>query len=255
MTEYIDINLLKEAEYNPRKELNKKEYEKLKKSFREFGEAQPIVINKDYTVIAGHQRLKVMKDLKYDKVECKILDLTKEKEKALNLALNKIQGEWDLDKLTVVISELFNEELADFTGFDEKEIFNLIKETENLHSTDIVDEIIKDTEQTIEIATEKSETPSIVSVPIDMLKGKKDILTKEDTFLSEESKRELPGVSEKLKNFMLKKTETKIDLNFSFNEEQNNIVVKALEKIKQRDNIVFGSEAITKICKEWLDNE
>lgn len=139
----VDINLLKMAEYNPRKELDGKTFEKLKKSFQEFGQAQPIIINSDYTVIAGHQRLKVMKSLKYTEAECKVLNLTKEKEKALNLALNKIQGEWDLDKLSVVIGELFDEDLTEFTGFDEKEIFDLIKETENLHSTDIIDEIIE----------------------------------------------------------------------------------------------------------------
>ncbi len=248
MIKMVDINLLKMAEYNPRKELDGKTFEKLKKSFQEFGQAQPIIINSDYTVIAGHQRLKVMKSLKYTEAECKVLNLTKEKEKALNLALNKIQGEWDLDKLSVVIGELFDEDLTEFTGFDEKEIFDLIKETENLHSTDIIDEIIESEKNIISVVeAPQEEREQIKSVPLDSLKS--------STETEEETNIERPNISEKLKSFMQNKSEIKIDLSFSVNGKQNQIIVSALEKVKQRDNIIYGAEALAKICEEWLADE
>lgn len=250
MIKMVDINLLKMAEYNPRKELDGKTFEKLKKSFQEFGQAQPIIINSDYTVIAGHQRLKVMKSLKYTEAECKVLNLTKEKEKALNLALNKIQGEWDLDKLSVVIGELFDEDLTEFTGFDEKEIFDLIKETENLHSTDIIDEIIESEKNIISaVEAPQEEREQIKSVPLDSLKP--TVESEEET----NTERPTINISDKLKNFMQNKSEVKIDLSFSVNGKQNQIIVNALEKIKQRDNIIYGAEALAKICEEWLADE
>lgn len=255
MIKHIDINLLKEATYNPRKPLSNKEYMKLKKSFKEFGEAQPIVINKDYTVIAGHQRLKVMKDLGYTQVECKILDLTKEKEKALNIALNKIQGEWDYDKLTTVIGELFEQDFSDLTGFDDKEIMDLVKVTENLHATDNLEEIIKETAAQV-IQVEKSEQPKekIIpkAIPLDTFRPANNIVDDEQ---ENEEKEVIPAINEKLKSFVQNKVEQKIDMTFSLNTSQNETVIKALDQIKKRDNIIFGAEAITKICEEWLANE
>ena len=88
----IAINKLIPATYNPRKDLkpNDPEYQKIKKSILEFGFVSPLVVNKDMTVIGGHQRLKVLQELGFKSVECIIVDLDKTKEKALNVALNKI---------------------------------------------------------------------------------------------------------------------------------------------------------------------
>ena len=97
----LKIENLKPAEYNPRKDLTPEdeEYQKIKKSLTEFGYVAPIIVNADMTVIGGHQRLKVLKELGYTEIECNIVDLDKNKEKALNIALNKITGEWDNGKL------------------------------------------------------------------------------------------------------------------------------------------------------------
>ena len=131
----VELSKLKRAEYNPRKKLTPEdeEYQKLKKSIVEFGYVVPIVINQDYTVIAGHQGLTVLEDLKYEKIECNVLNLNKNQEKALNLALNKIDGFWDYGKLENVLAELKE---ADFdlevTGFSEKEIEKIFKEAEEI---------------------------------------------------------------------------------------------------------------------------
>ena len=70
------------ATYNPRKELKPgdKEYEKIKNSIAEFGYVEPVIVNKDMTIIGGHQRVNVLKSLGYDEIECIIVDFDKTKE-------------------------------------------------------------------------------------------------------------------------------------------------------------------------------
>ena len=130
--ETLRLTDLNPASYNPRKELKPgdPEFEKLKRSITEFGYVELIVVNErtGNTVISGHQRLSVMKALRMEEAECVIVDLPPEKEKALNIAMNRISGEWDEKKLALVISDL---EAADFdvslTGFDTAELDDLFR--------------------------------------------------------------------------------------------------------------------------------
>lgn len=109
------------------------EYQRIKRSLVEFGYVAPIIVNTDMTVISGHQRLKVLKELGYTEIDCNIVDLDKNKEKALNIALNKISGEWDNDKLEELLSELRDSNYdLDITGFDENEIEKIFKEAEEI---------------------------------------------------------------------------------------------------------------------------
>lgn len=127
----IDINKLIPATYNPRKDLkpDDAEYIKIKNSIVKFGFVSPLVINKDMTVIGGHQRLKVLKDLGITEVECIVVDLDKTNEKALNIALNKIQGDWDEDKLEALLQELKSEEFdMNLTGFDFDEVDEILND-------------------------------------------------------------------------------------------------------------------------------
>ena len=121
------------AEYNPRKDLKPgdPEYEKLKRSLEQFGYVEPVIWNKTTgRVVGGHQRLKVLIDMGIQEVECVVVELSEEKEKALNIALNKISGAWDNEKLALLITDLQG---ADFdvslTGFDAAEIDDLFKES------------------------------------------------------------------------------------------------------------------------------
>lgn len=96
------------ADYNPRKDLKPgdKEYEKLKRSIEQFGYVEPVIWNKTTgRVVGGHQRLKVLIDMGMTEVDCVVVELSEEKEKALNVALNKISGEWDNDKLALLIAD------------------------------------------------------------------------------------------------------------------------------------------------------
>jgi len=121
----LSIDELNPAEYNPRRDLQPEdpEYKKLLKSIQKFGYVLYIVVNKDMTVIGGHQRLKILKDLGYTEIEVTQVDLNKKDEKALNLALNKIDGIWDYDMLGDMIRGL-NTDGFDFevTGFSDTEV-------------------------------------------------------------------------------------------------------------------------------------
>ena len=89
--EKIPVTKLQPAKYNPRKDLQPgdPEFEKLRRSVEEFGYVEPIIWNKRTgVVIGGHQRLKVLQHLGYTEVDCVVLDIDEQKEKALNVALN-----------------------------------------------------------------------------------------------------------------------------------------------------------------------
>ncbi len=120
------------ADYNPRKDLKPgdKEYEKLKRSISEFGYVDPLIWNKRTgRLVGGHQRLKVLEDMGETQVDVVVVDLDEEKEKALNVALNKISGEWDKDKLALLITDLQGSDLdVSLTGFDQEELDDLFKE-------------------------------------------------------------------------------------------------------------------------------
>ena len=123
---------LRPAEYNPRKKLtpDDPEYIQIRNSLNEFGYADPIVINSDGTIIKCHQRRNVMMDLGYTEAEVIILDIQdKAKEKALNIALNKITGKWDNAILKDLLVEL-DLEGYDFsvTGFQRPDLEDLIQE-------------------------------------------------------------------------------------------------------------------------------
>ena len=131
--ELWNIEDVKPAEYNPRKRLvpDDPEYQKLKESLLRFGTVEPLVINKDGTIIGGHQRYNVLKDLGEKKVPVSVVDLNKQDEKALNVALNKIDGEWDNEKLRDLLIELDHSGYdIEIIGYDRQELDDLIELTD-----------------------------------------------------------------------------------------------------------------------------
>lgn len=121
------------ADYNPRKDLKPgdTEYEKLKRSIEQFGYVEPVIWNKTTgRVVGGHQRLKILIDIGITEVECVVVEMDESKEKALNVALNKISGDWDTDKLALLIADLQGEDFdVSLTGFEPAEIDALFKDT------------------------------------------------------------------------------------------------------------------------------
>lgn len=134
------------ADYNPRKDLKPgdKEYDKLARSIEEFGYVEPVVWNRTTgNIIGGHQRLKVLADKGYTEVEVVELELTEQEEKILNIALNKISGRWDNEKLIVVLDELREQEEMELTGFEDWEL-EALKVTYD-HIEDLLQEDFSDT--------------------------------------------------------------------------------------------------------------
>ena len=128
----INIKDISPAHYNPRK-IRDEEMRSLKKSMETFGLVDPIIVNlKNNRIIGGHQRYEVLfnedsnQDLNLIKLgnvgwvyvdeDLKIED--EAHEKALNLALNRIKGEFDIIKLNPILDELAEFNLDHLTGFD-----------------------------------------------------------------------------------------------------------------------------------------
>lgn len=136
--EYTEKNIdeLFPADYNPRRDLKKDdpEYQKIKSSIENFGLVENLVWNKRTgKLVGGHQRLKILKELGYNKVKVAIVDLDDDREKILNLALNKVQGAWDIQKLDALIFDLSSKADIDATlsGFSKVEIDAIINTDQN----------------------------------------------------------------------------------------------------------------------------
>lgn len=144
----VDINELHESVFNPRIKLEKssKEYQKIADSIQEFGFVEPLVVNEhNMCIIGGHQRLQVLKDSGVAQVECVMINETNpEREKALCVALNKIKGDWDMEKLAYLLGD---DEVSAFpTGFDEGEVD--------------LEKYLKDTKPVDNISEESQEAPT-----------------------------------------------------------------------------------------------
>lgn len=127
---------LNPAKYNPRKELKPgdKEFEKLKNSIEHFGYVELIVVNtaNHNTVISGHQRLNVLKYLNVDEIECVTVEMNETEEKALNIAMNKVSGEWNEQLLADLIVDLQSVDFnVDLTGFEAPELEQLFSKVYN----------------------------------------------------------------------------------------------------------------------------
>ncbi|MBC8591102.1 site-specific DNA-methyltransferase [Wansuia hejianensis] len=131
--EKIKIEKLNPAEYNPRKDLKPgdPEYEKLKNSILTFGYVEPVLWNKRTGhIIGGHQRYKVLVEMGKKEIDCVVVDMDSENEKALNIALNKVSGDWDKDKLMLLIEDLQGVDFdVSLTGFDSAELDDLFKDS------------------------------------------------------------------------------------------------------------------------------
>ncbi len=133
----VQVGRINAAAYNPRVQLKPGDpaYEKLKRSINEFGFVEPLVWNeRTRNLVGGHQRLNVLKDLGYETVDAVVVDLPIEQEKALNVALNQIRGDWDERKLAELLDELtkvpqFDVELSGFEMPEIKELIASVLET------------------------------------------------------------------------------------------------------------------------------
>lgn len=145
----IPIKQLNAATYNPRVDLQPgdPEYEKLRRSLDEFGYVDPIVWNEQTgNMVGGHQRYKVMvNEQGCTELAVSVVNLDPERERLLNLALNKVSGRWDDEALAQLLNEL-QEGGADLglSGFNSEEIEELIDEFVGVPDTEIDQLVVED---------------------------------------------------------------------------------------------------------------
>ena len=126
--EQVDVDSLKPASYNP-SSIDAEEMASLKRSLKQFGFVDPAIIRKkDKMIIGGHQRVAAAKELGFETVPVIIMDVTANDAKLLNVALNKISGDWDDIKLANLLKELKYDSSVDelLTGFSEEELDTLL---------------------------------------------------------------------------------------------------------------------------------
>jgi len=140
----ISIDKIKPAPYNPRIDIkdNPDFYRKLENSIEKFGYVEPIIYNKRTGhIVGGNQRYQILKDKGIKEIEVVEIDLPEKDEKALNIALNKISGDWDFPKLNELILDLEEQDYdIELTGFDEKELDSIFTDPENVDINADLDE-------------------------------------------------------------------------------------------------------------------
>ncbi|WP_343311251.1 site-specific DNA-methyltransferase [Bacillus atrophaeus] len=126
----IPVKKINPAAYNPRIDLQPgdPEYDALKKSIEQFGYIDPLIWNeKTGHLVGGHQRYKILMENKPKEITVSVVSLDNDEEKALNIALNKIGGDWDESKLEQVLTELKENDFdLSLTGFSEVEYEELL---------------------------------------------------------------------------------------------------------------------------------
>ena len=141
------------AAYNPRIELipGDTEYEHLRRSITTYGLIIPVVWNKRTNrVVGGHQRLTVLENEGETEVDVSVVDLDETQERQLNVALNKVEGGWDEEKLGDLLAELGED--ATLTGFTQQEIDSLTNDIDSLIDGDTVDEELKAIEELFNVS-------------------------------------------------------------------------------------------------------
>ena len=138
------------AKYNPRK-ISDQALDSLVQSIERFGFVDPVIVN-DRTgiLVGGHQRIKAAKKLGLKDVPVVAVNLDEAEEKALNVALNKISGEWDLDLLRGVLEDVQAAGLdLSLTGFSDDEwaaMGGSLSAVQGLTDPDDVPEVPEETE-------------------------------------------------------------------------------------------------------------
>ena len=139
--EIIDINKLLPYINNPRKNLN---IDKVASSIKEFGFQQPIVVDKDFTIIVGHTRFEAAKKLGIEKVPVQIADLSLNQAKAYRIADNRLNQDanWDTKLLNLEFNDLLSENVNfDTLGFSNDELDNLLLKTDEESDVDLNEDI------------------------------------------------------------------------------------------------------------------
>lgn len=173
--ETMKLSQINPAPYNPRVDLKagSPAYERIKNSLAEFGLVEPLVFNeRTGNLVGGHQRYQILQDLGQTTATVSIVDLDENAEKALNIALNRAQGEWDETALELLIKELAQADMAEAAGFNKQDIDDLILKMQADQATADFTELMKP-------AVERPDQPPVEERITITLKAGSEVFTPE----------------------------------------------------------------------------
>lgn len=220
----IAVDQIVPAPYNPRIDLKKGdiEYEKLKQSIETFGYVDPLIWNeRTGHLVGGHQRLKILQDMGHQEVLVSVVHLDEDREKALNLALNKIEGDWDEAQLDQLLSEL-DTDLATLAGWDSEELDALIDQTQPPSESAFLNVLIEEETPSPSPGKEPMQQPA--PVPESVTVSRKEI----------QAERELYPVA------------------FSVDPDEREEIRQAIRTAKLHFNVTTSNDAFVCICRDFL---
>ena len=140
----VKVDDLIDADYNPNV-MEERDFENLENSIDRYGYIEPIIVNRrNNVIVGGHHRLRALKKKGVKEVDIIYVDLDESDEKRLNIALNRISGYWDIDKLEEVVNDLMADDpsLIDFTGLSEFELDSMfgVEEVDFLDKDGFIDD-------------------------------------------------------------------------------------------------------------------
>ncbi len=143
----VKIGTLIHPDYNPRKDLveSDREYQVLRNNIERFGLVIPLIVNtRNNNIVGGNQRVNILKDLGYEEVYVSLIDLDDAQERALNIILNKVEGDWDEKTLKNVLGDMkalgFDVSSLGFTDSELNKLFPRAKEVDEMFGVDMDDE-------------------------------------------------------------------------------------------------------------------
>lgn len=173
--ERIPLDQIRTAAYNPRQDLRPghPQYEAIKNSIERWTLLEPLVWNeRTGNLVGGHQRLKVIQAQEAEEVDVSVVNLDPQEEKALNVALNRAQGEWDQAALDAIILELAESGQAQAATFSPQEVDDLLLRLQ-------VDRGEADYNDLMGPAVERPDQPPREERVTITLRAGKDVLTRE----------------------------------------------------------------------------
>lgn len=216
--QYLPIDELQPADYNPRIDLKDgdTEFEKLKNSINQFGFIDPIIYNtRTNRIIGGHQRWKAAKSLGMETVPVVKVDLPEEQEKVLNIGLNKIGGAFDDLKLGELLASIehLDGDMLGLTGFDDFEIDALITsiEMDNQGVMNGLDEFMNNDDDEDDLNDENDDDDDDFTTPEGFVKYQVACLV-----------------------------------------EEREVIVKAVNEMKKHGGIATSNQALAEICQLYL---
>ncbi|WP_455920507.1 hypothetical protein [Priestia megaterium] len=255
----MNLDSIDTAHYNPRKDLRPGDvaYDRLKASILTYGYIDPMIYNeRTGRLVGGHQRLKILRDLGIEKAQVSVVDLDEPQEKALNVTLNKVQGEFETTALAEVLQELEKEQFnLDNLGFNQQEFDDLVyeMEMEQQRSGSFLNDIIQTDTEVNEIDNTDNtgintreplpfEPDEDVNVNRNVDEGEHDVYPSYTN----------PSDEPEIEEYGKEDAEQYFKMTFPVTFDERDVILEAIRQAKKDFGLSTSSEALLRICNKYL---